>query len=162
MLGLRVIKKLIQEASGITLVETTVSLGILALALGMVGTQIFQVLAVQERWQDDSVATKDLRHAESWFAGDALNAKTTDLIDGAGQVNSVTLSTFDGNDITYSVSGTDLVRSVFDGVDTTDTIVASGVTTVMFSRSGRTVDLTLVVSAEQGSTDSLNLMTHLR
>ena len=59
------------------------AVGILTLAMGLVGRGVFQVLSIQRFWRDDVVATRELRHAGSWFAGDALNAEAIDLADGA-------------------------------------------------------------------------------
>ena len=77
------LKGLASDASGFTIAEVTVAVGILTLALALVGSSVFQSLSIERFWQDDVVATKELRHAGSWFAGDAMNAETTDLIDGA-------------------------------------------------------------------------------
>jgi prepilin-type N-terminal cleavage/methylation domain-containing protein len=76
------VKARVSGPSGFTLVEVLVALGILAVAMGLIGNGFFQVFWFQTSFQDDVVATKDLRHAGSWFAGDALNAK--DAVDDTG------------------------------------------------------------------------------
>jgi prepilin-type N-terminal cleavage/methylation domain-containing protein len=147
---------------GVTLLEMSVALSILGLAVSLVGTSVFQVLAVQQTWQEDSVATKDLRHAESWFAGDALNTKTTDLVDGAGQVDSMMLTTWNGNEITYGVTDNKLQRSEFDGVQTVVTEVADDVVFVGFSLAARVVNFQLEVNADKGTTNTVSLQSYLR
>ena len=72
---LRKIRKSLADSSGFTMVEVLFAVGIISLAVGIVGDSIFQVVSVRRHWMDDAVATKNLRHAGSWFAGDALNAK---------------------------------------------------------------------------------------
>ena len=144
------------------MLEMSVALSIMGLAVGLIGTSVFQVLAVQQTWQGSSVSTKDLRHAESWFAGDALNAQNTDLVDGAGQVSSMMFTTWNGDEITYLVSGTDLTRSVFDGVQTQVNTLAAGVVFAGFSRDGKMVDFRLEVAAEKDTTNSIDLQSYLR
>lgn len=144
------------------MLEMTVALSILGLAVGLVGSSVFQVLSVQQTWQDDAVSKKDLRHAESWFAGDALNAKSTNLVDGSGQVNSLMFTTWDGDQITYGITGSSLMRSAFDGTQTAVTELADDVTFIGFSRSGRVLDFRLEVEAERDTSNTIDLQTYLR
>ena len=136
--------------------------GILTLALGTLGSGVFQVLSIQRYWQDDVVATKELRHAGSWFAGDALNAQTTDLIDGAPAVDAVTLSWADGDGnlhtASYELLEDILVRN-FDGVPSH---VGRKVVSVGFSLVGNLLSFVLEVRADRGETDSISLQTYLR
>ena len=67
-------------SDGFTLLEVLVALGILSLALALATGGLFQVFSIQTSYQDKVVATKDLRHAGSWFSGDALNAQAA--VDG--------------------------------------------------------------------------------
>ena len=147
----------VSNSAGFTLVEVAVSLSILSLGLALVGAGIFQVLSVQRFWRDDLVATKEVRHAGSWFSGDALNATATDLVDNAQAVPTVTLTLSSGN-IVYSVSGTDLIRQA--GSD--QNIVATDVVSVGFSRSGQLLTLTLEVQASRGGTETLSLQNFMR
>ena len=45
-----ILKKLIADSNGFTLLEVAVALGILSLAVGMVGTGIFQTQSIQRYW----------------------------------------------------------------------------------------------------------------
>jgi prepilin-type N-terminal cleavage/methylation domain-containing protein len=153
------LKKFMADSRGFTLVEAVIALSILSLGVGLIGTTVFQVLAVQRFWQDDMIANKDTRHAASWFAEDALKATGTDLVDGNPAVNSVTL-TLDSGNITYSLDGSDLVREVGAGGDRN--VVAEDVASVGFALSGEVLTLTLEVAASRGGTETLTLQNYLR
>jgi prepilin-type N-terminal cleavage/methylation domain-containing protein len=77
--GISILKDLFGGSSGFTLVEVSVALAILSLGIGLIGNSVFQVLSIQRFWQDEKFATKETRHAASWFAADALKATATDL-----------------------------------------------------------------------------------
>lgn len=147
---------------GFTLIETVLSLGISGLVLSLVAGAMFQAWGVERTQRHDVMATEQLRHATRWFAGDALNAVSTDLADGTGPVSAVSLSLTDASGAphtaSYSLNGTRLVRS-FDGALLT---VARDVASAAFSRSGRTIFTTLEVRAAQGETKSLTLRTYMR
>ncbi len=162
MPGTRLLHKFVRSSSGFTLLEVMVATSILTLGVGLVGTGVFQVLAGAQFWQDDVAATKELRHAGSWLEGDALNTETTDLIDSAPAVNSVMLTTFTGDEITYSVSGNDLVRTFNDGVNVTSIPVATEVVSAEFSLLGTVLTFSLEVTAEKGGTRTDILNTQLR
>jgi type II secretory pathway component PulJ len=59
------LKKFMADSSGFTLVEAVIAVSILSLGVGLIGTTVFQVLAIQWFWQDDAVAQKETRHAAS-------------------------------------------------------------------------------------------------
>ena len=155
-------KRRAKGSAGFTLAEILVAVGILTLLTGLTGDAIFQTFSLQRTWRDDVSATRDLRHAGSWFAGDALNAETTDLVDGSPPVDHVSLS-WTGSDgayhtATYNLSGGVLSRE-FDG-NVSDT--ARGAVSVGFSLSGSVLTLTLAVEAEQGTIRSISQRTYLR
>ena len=107
------------------------------------------------------MATKDLRHTGSWFAGDALNAETV-VIGGTPEAPTVTLSWVDSSDVfhssIYSLDGDTLVRED-DGIVTP---VAKGVVSAEFSLSGQILTLELTVNSGNGGTTPLTLQTYLR
>ena len=131
------------------------------MGVGLIGTSVFQVLSIQRNWQDDRVATKDLRHTGSWFAGDALNAETV-VIAGTPEAPTVTISWVDSASVfhssIYSLDGDTLSRND-DGIVTT---VADGVVSAVFSLSGRVLTLDLTVNSGNGGTTLLTLQTYLR
>jgi type II secretory pathway component PulJ len=145
------------DSRGFTLVEAAIALSILSMGVGLIGTTVFQVLAVQRFWQDDMVANKEARHAASWFAEDALEATGTDLVDGNPAASSVTL-TLDSGNVTYSLSGSNLVRQA--GAD--QNIMAKDVASVGFALSGEVLTFTLEVQASRGGTETLTLQNYLR
>lgn len=159
MRGISGIKKILFRSNGFTLVEAAVALAILSMGVGLVGTSVFQVLSIQRFWQDDRFATKENRHAASWFAGDALKTTATDLTPGAAAVTQVTLTTGDG-DIAYSQSGDTLVRQ--EGAD--QNVIARNVVLVGFSLSAdeKVLTFTTEVEAAKGNTETLSLQNYLR
>jgi hypothetical protein len=153
--------QLTRNSSGFALLEAAVGLSILSLGVVLIGTSVFQVLSIQRNWQDDRVATKDLRHTGSWFAGDALNAETV-VISGTPEAPTVTISWVDSSDVfhssIYSLDGDTLIRDD-DGIVTP---VAKSVVSADFSLSGRVLTLDLTVNSGNGGTTLMTLKTYLR
>ena len=159
MRGISAIKKLLFGSKGFTLVEASVALAILSMGVGLVGTGIFQVLSIQRFWQDDQFATKENRHASSWFAGDALRTTATDLTPGAAAVDQVTLTT-GGAAVTYRKSGDTLLR---DEGSYTNTIAREVVSTgFTLSTDSKVLTFTVEVNASAGNTETLSLQNYLR
>ena len=165
-----IFQKFTRNSSGFALLEVAVGLSILSLGVGLIGTSVFQVLSIQRNWQDDRVATKDLRHTGSWFAGDALNAETV-VIGGTPDEPTVTLSwseivdnsipgspVFQSRSSVYSLEGDTLTRNT-DGIVTT---LADDVDSAVFSLSGRVLTLDLTVNSGNGGTTLMTLQTYLR
>jgi hypothetical protein len=155
-------RRLARSSAGVTLVEAVVAVGILTMAVALIGTSIFQSLSIQRYWRDDVIATKEWRHAGSRFVTDLFNAETIDLVDGAAPVSAVTFTWVDGggnpHTATYSLVGDTLIRDV-DGFQIT---VARGVLSAGFSRNARLVTFDLEVQADLGKTESMSLQTYLR
>ncbi len=60
-----IFRQLSRNSCGFALLEIAVGLSILSLGVGLICNSVFQVLSIQRNWQDDRVATKDLRHTGS-------------------------------------------------------------------------------------------------
>lgn len=159
MLGISTLKKFLTGTTGFTLVETAVALAILSVGISLVGSGVFQVLAIQRFWQDDQVATKENRHAASWFAGDALKATANNLTPGATPVDEVTLTT-SGAEVTYRKLDDTLIRQ--EG--SYQNVLARDVVSVGFSLSeeGDVLTFTTEVLAANGNTEILSLENYLR
>ncbi len=153
---------LVGSSRGFTLAELLVSVAILGVGMGLIGGGLYQALGIWRFWSDDVIATKEVRHVTSWFAGDAMNAESTDLVDGDPPSSSVILTWTDGDDAThtatYNLSGSNLMRDL-DGAQIT---LARRVVSVGFSLSGKVLTLDLEVEAERGGTESISLQTYLR
>ena len=158
----RVLRRLLHDSSGTTLLELVVAIGIIVIMAGMVGTSVFQVLALERTWRNNAVATKHLRHAGSWFSIDAINAESTDLVDGAPAASGTVLTWTDSSGqpkvATYVLSGADLVREM-GGESIT---VARRVVSAEFSLSGSMITFGLEVEASGGGTASTTIQTFLR
>ncbi len=156
--------RLLSTSSGFTLAETLVALSIMGLGLGLVGSGIFQSLVIERVWVDDVIATRDIRHADSWLSEDALNAHEvcdpatdTKLTPGGGAVSSIrvvwyeftdpgdlpatycdgTLSaSFTRHETTYVVVGTELQRIIVtDGLTIAQNSLTRRVVSAGFSLS---------------------------
>ena len=167
-------RHILGSSRGVTRTELLVSVSIWPVVESRVGTGMFQVLSIQRFWTDDINAVREVRHAGSWFAGDALNA--TDVLDSSGvdrldcspdpSVEQVTLTWSDTSGAThnavYSVAGDQLLRD-FDG-NGTPLVLATGViaNSTSFTLCGSTLRLNIDVVGDQETTDNLNLITYLR
>ncbi len=153
---------MVNGTRGATLVEVLVAVGILVMALGTVSPTIFRVLSLEHGWREEVGATRALRHADSWFSRDALNAEATDLTDGNPPATSVTLTRADAagtpTSVVYTLS-TDRLLRVANG---NTTLLASEVVSAGFSLSGQVLSLTVEVQSRPGLTETASLQTYLR
>ena len=167
------IKESLADSSGYTLVETLVAIGILTFAVAVIGSGMFQVLNFQRFWKADVVAVKELRHAGSWFAGDALNAE--DVLDAGGVTQltcnpnpaaaQVILKWTDKDGITqhiatYSLSGAELIRNYDGALNTVARPVVAG--TLDFTLCGNLLTLKMQVEADRGTNEDITLQTYIR
>ena len=141
-----------------------VALSIMALGMGLVGSGLFQSLVIERSWVDDVIATRDIRHADSWLSEDALSAHevcdpatNVKLTPGGGSVGSIRVVWYefaDPNDlpatncdgilsanytrheITYVVVGKELQRiTVIDGLQIAQNSLTRRVVSAGFSLS---------------------------
>ena len=167
------IKESLADSSGFTLVEALVAIGILTFAVAVIGSGMFQVLNFQRFWKDDVVATKELRHAGSWFAGDALNAEEVLDTVAATQLTcnpspaaeQVTLKWTDKDGVTqhsaaYSLSGDELIRNYDGALNILARPVVAG--TLDFPLCGNLLTLKMQVEADRGTNEDITLQTYIR
>ena len=119
-----------------------------------IGSGIFQAFGLERTWSDDVVATREVRHATSWFAGNVLNAHHTELLDGVAPVSSATLSWTGQGGVSHAATyirspDATLIRD-FDGSKITE---ARKVLSAQFSREGGVLKLALEVQAPVGETE---------
>ncbi len=147
---------------GVTLLETLIAIGIMTMALTMVGGPLFGALATDDEWREDVSATAAWRRAGALVARDGANAETTSLADGAGPVAAATLSWTDSaaaaHTATYALSNALLVRTL----DGAPLVVARRVVDVGFSRSGGLMTFTIEVDSGGGSTETATASVLLR
>ena len=168
------VRHILSSSRGFTLIELLVSITILTVVVGIFGAGMFQVLSIQRFWTDDVKAVREVRHAGSWFSGDALNA--TDVLDAGGvtrltcapnpSVQQITMTWTDASgtphNVVYSVTGDELQRD-FDS-NGTPLIMASRVVanSISFTLCGNTLRLNVDVLADRDTTDKLDLITYVR
>lgn len=147
---------------GVTLVETLMAIGIMTMALGMVGGPLYGVLAADDKWRDEVSATVSWRQAGASVAKDGVNAETTSLADGAEPVATATFgwtdTTATPHAASYAIAGSTLVRTL-DGVPL---VVARRVVDVAFSRSGALMTFLIEVDAAAGSTKAATTSAFMR
>ena len=160
------LRKTLRDRSGFTLVEALVAVTLLTIVAVLASQATFQVLGLQRYWLQDMGAVRELRHAGSVFAGDALNTVTSTLVDLDPPVNTVALHWTDvagtGHVATYSLSGTTTPYELERDFDGLQSRLARRVESVAFSRSGRTITFTMESQASGTSTKSTTLTTFLR
>ena len=134
-----------RSQSGVSLLELLVSIAIIGVIMAALSTGIYQIVKVTSRGRDRLTALHDLENAIHWIGRDGQMADATDLGDGEPPVSTMTLTWIErcgteeiAHSITYSVSGTELMRD-YDG----DTMrVARHVQSIQFSRSGSLLTVT--------------------
>jgi len=167
-------RHILSSSRGFTLVELLVSVSILTVVVGIFSAAMFQVLSIQRFWTADVKAVREVRHAGSWFSGDALNA--TDVLlynDGPRftcepdpSVEQITLiwkdTSGDPHKAVYSVNGDQLQRDFDD--NGSPLVLATGVVanSISFTLCGNTLRLNLDVLADRNTTDTLDLITYIR
>ncbi|MCH8826583.1 MAG: type II secretion system protein [Chloroflexi bacterium] len=120
--------KLLKQQRGFALVEILLAMGVTALVTGVIGTAIFQIYDRSASGQDTLRALSDIQNAGQWIYLDGEKAESSNLIDNAAPVSSMTLSwTTEGtpHTATYTLTGPALIRN-HNGVETTVARYLSG------------------------------------
>ena len=165
------VKRLLRDSGGFTLFELLIAIGLLTTVLSLVAPSTYKILTIQQSWQDGVETTRQLRHAESVFVRDALNASSSTLSDLAAATETVSFQWKDVNSTTtmatYALVGStapkQLTReTLVNGVSLGTIEIARNVVSVGFTRSGKTIHMDLAVKVEDGATTTTSLRTHLR
>lgn len=151
------------DQRGMTLVEVLMAAGIAAILVGVLGSAIFQFMQVTERGNNQFRALHDVQNAGYWLTRDGKRAATTDLLEGAQPVESITLNWTDGGQphtVAYSLLGTDLQRD-HNGTITT---VARHISSLGFSISQGVITAALNSSPGDrwGASKQTTYKTYLR
>ena len=184
----RRLRNVATSSSGFTLIEMLISVTILTAVVGMFGAGLFQVFGIQRYWTKDLTTTREVRHAGSWLAGDALNAtevlKVVDPLDPSSDVSMdgdalcdnpettdhVKLTWVDSVDAEhyaeYYVNTVGSVEVFFRGSDSaplpltlTEDVVEN---TITFTLCENKLRATMNVFAERGTVETLDLLTYIR
>jgi prepilin-type N-terminal cleavage/methylation domain-containing protein len=142
------------KQSGMTMVELIVAIAITGIIVVFIGTSIYQIITVSEYGNNRLTALHEMQNAAYW-----LN------VDGQGAVNAtggsqLVLTLSDNSTITYSLSGTILLRSS-TGPQMT---LARNISSASFSISGRviTINLTSAPVARDIVSQNGTYMVYLR
>ena len=139
---------------GFTLIEILVAMAIGGMVITGVVLSIFQVSWGNIRTNDQVVALTDINWATLWLKKDLQLAQGTTLTDGDPvPESSVTLDWTDFTDwateetrdhsSTYSLSGTDLVRT-YDG---TPRVIGRYITSLEFTRTDKAITVVITATA---------------
>lgn len=123
---------------GFTLAELVVAFFILGVIAVVLGAVIQQMLTVPEKGNAQVEASHTLQ--------DVINTMSYDVMDAeeAATGSTLTLTMPDTRIITYSLSGTDLVRSV-DGVNET---IAANISSLSFTMDNRVISMSITSTPE--------------
>jgi prepilin-type N-terminal cleavage/methylation domain-containing protein len=121
---------------GMTLVELVVALAITGVIITFLGTAVYQILNVTGSGNDRLITSHELENASFWFNFDGQQA-----VSASGNSTLIwTLS--DNSTITYSLSGSELRRTV-GGSDNT---LARNIASLSFSTTGRVVTMSITAT----------------
>ena len=153
-------RRILSQASGLTLIEVIIAVSILGVVAVLVSDHTFEILNFQRTWSEEVEATYELRHAGSWFARDAMNAATTTLTDLAPATSTITMHWTDVGQTfhtaKYSLVGTTTPYLLVREIDGEQVELAQRVVSVGFSRTGKIITIDLEVQAVGDSTKALH------
>ncbi len=134
---------------GMTLLEFIVGMGVATIIMGGTLGLIFQEVRGTAVAKTSVTAAHEIGNAARRISQDVIMAGSTDLIDGAGPVDSLTLSWIEQYDFTniphsssYTLVGTELRRD-YDGTVTT---VGRDISGIEFSQTGGLLTVSISVS----------------
>jgi len=153
--------------SGFTLVELLVALAITSLLLPAVITSIFQITRGTTQINNDLAVQQDIELASSWFTRDLALALTTDVAHNVAPVTSMRVDWIDqtgwaveGSESHY-VEYTLIAPNLYRNYDGNISIVARHVSSILFSRVGTYITISMTSTSEDQSV-SLNYFVEPR
>jgi prepilin-type N-terminal cleavage/methylation domain-containing protein len=139
---------------GFTLVELLIVIAIMGSIFGVLGEVSHQVVTIPEYGNDKVTALHELQNVAHWVNLDGQMAENA--TGGSGLV----LTLPDDSSISYTLAGTDLVRSA----GTAERTLAKNITNVNFSVVNRciTMDITSSPAGRWGVSENETYKVHLR
>jgi prepilin-type N-terminal cleavage/methylation domain-containing protein len=124
------------KQSGMTMVELIIAIAITGVIVVFLGVSIYQIVTISEYGNNRLTALHEIQNAAYWLNTDGQGAMSA----VGGSQLMLTLS--DNSTVIYSLSGTDLIRSV----DGTPLTVARNITGASFSVNDRIITINLTSS----------------
>jgi prepilin-type N-terminal cleavage/methylation domain-containing protein len=121
---------------GMTMVELVVAIATSGIIIAFLGTAIYQIIPVSGYGNDRLTATHELENIAHWFNIDGQGAKAA--TGGSG----LALTMADNSSITYTLSGTEMLRTA-SGYQMT---LARNIAVALFSINARVVTMSLTSS----------------
>jgi prepilin-type N-terminal cleavage/methylation domain-containing protein len=139
---------------GFTLAELLVSIAIIGVLSVVIGTVLFQMTNVSGNGNDELTIWHELQNVNSYLETDCQSALTAS---GGG---SLTLTYPAGETVTYSRSGTNMLRTAGTTVNT----LAQDIASLNFVVTGRLVqmDITSTVSGRTVNSEQISSLVSLR
>jgi prepilin-type N-terminal cleavage/methylation domain-containing protein len=139
---------------GFTLVELLIATAIMGVIFSGLGEALHQVVTIPEYGNDRVTALHELQNVAHWVNLDGQMAQS------ATGGNELVLTLPDDSSISYTVAGTDLVRST----STADRTLAKNITAINFSIQDRyiTMDITSSPAGRSGVSENETYKVYLR
>ena len=142
------------KQSGMTMVELIIAVAITGVIVAFLGTAIYQILNVSEYGNNRLTALHEMQNAAYWLNLDGQGAVS------ATGTSQLVLTLSDNSTVTYSLSGTKLLRSSGSQQMT----LARNISAVSFTVNGRliTMNLTSAPAARMDVSQNGTYMVYLR
>jgi prepilin-type N-terminal cleavage/methylation domain-containing protein len=139
---------------GFTLVELLIAIAIMGSIFGVLGEAFHQAVTIPEYGNDRVTALHELQNVAHWVNLDGQMAQS------AAGGNGLVLTLPDNSSISYTLAGTDLVRST----STDNRTLANNITTINFSIQDRyiTMDITSSPGGRWGVSENETYKVYLR
>jgi prepilin-type N-terminal cleavage/methylation domain-containing protein len=145
---------MMKEEQGFTLVELLIAIAIMGSIFSVLGEAFHQAVTIPEYGNDKVTAMHELQNVAHWVNLDGQMAEN------ATGGNGLVLTLPDDSSISYTLAGTDLVRST----GTVERTLARNITSVNFSVENRyiTMDITSSPAGRWGVSENETYKIYLR